>query len=372
MDRFRGWAAGLIALALCAAGGSAAAQAFNKERFWQVGADGEYCAAVAQVDGGAFVLSVDHSEVSFSFAGKGPVAKARRGVLELGPYAFDFTPAYDGDVVYMDDALNEKAMAALARADGVGLRLDGREIVSMALEGTGFAEAMQGADDCSNNKDGWWGKGATPHPEEAARVGDSSGTGFFIAADGVGVTNAHVVEGCKTLTSPRWGDVTLMAVDKVADLAVFKTQRAGPNFVALRGRGPRLGEPLTVAGYPLMGILGDGVRITTGVVSALSGMGGDRSFFQMSAPVQPGNSGGPVIDSGGALIGVTVARAPDLEVAKATGGALPQNINFGVPVTVLQSFLDENGVAAPTKPPAQAGVDAMPLYTFSLLCKGGE
>jgi S1-C subfamily serine protease len=128
---------------------------------------------------------------------------------------------------------------------------------------------------------------------------------------------------------------------------------------------------MSAAGYPLGQLLGSGLKVTTGVVSGLAGPGGGRGLFQLSAPIQPGNSGGPVVDASGALIGVTSAKLDELKVAEATG-IFPQNINFAVPVTVLQSFLDENGVAYKTSAgaaPASSAV-AAPGYTFLLLCSG--
>lgn len=371
MLRLRCWASGLLALAaICAVPAIVSAQALNKEGFWEVGVSdgGDYCTAAAQVDGGTFLFSVAAEGATFGFVSKPALPAARRGVLELGPYAFDFTPKIDEGVLVMDDTFNGKALQAIARADSIGVRLDGREVVSMGLEGTGYDDMVAAVGDCAEGKSGWWGKGAKIAAADGPH-GESSGTGFFVTADGYGLTNAHVVEGCKTIASPRWGAVTVLAVDKVADLALFRTERAGADFVALRPRAPKLGEPLTAAGFPLLGLLGDGVKITTGVVSALSGIQGDRSKIQISAPIQPGNSGGPIIDADGQLIGVAVSRLRDAEVAKATGGMIPQNVNFAVPVTIAQSFLQENGVAAAKAPP-HAGLDAMPLYTFSLMCKG--
>jgi S1-C subfamily serine protease len=129
---------------------------------------------------------------------------------------------------------------------------------------------------------------------------------------------------------------------------------------------------MAAAGYPLGDLIGSGLKITSGVVSGLAGPGGDRGLFQLSAPIQPGNSGGPVIDADGALIGVTDAKLDEIKVAEATG-VFPQNINFAVPVTVLASFLDENGVAyrAAGAAAAKGGAPttAMPGYTFELVCR---
>ena len=160
-----------------------------------------------------------------------------------------------------------------------------------------------------------------------------------------------------------------LAADPRADLAILKAPAGSGQYVPLRTRGPRLGENMSAAGYPLGQLLGPGLKITTGVVSGLSGPQGDSGLFQLSAPIQPGNSGGPVIDADGALIGVVAAKLDELKLADATG-VFPQNINFAVPVTILQSFLDENGVTYKTAAPAGApgATAAMPGYTFAVVC----
>lgn len=365
--------AGLCALSIPA---PVAAQKLNQEGFWSVAVEAPgTCSATASTEDGDFALLVREEEITFAVVTVKPVPRATRGILELGPYAFDFMPSQPAeDVVMFQDALNPRAFAALLEAEDIGVRLDGRQLVAFGLRGTGYLGAIEAAADCASGEAGWWGQGAVAaqdEPDQSRSTGDSSGTGFFVTDDGVGVTNAHVVNGCAAVSSPAWGKVTVIAVDKAADLAIFRTERAGGAHVALRERGPRLGEPLTAAGFPLLGILGEEVKVTTGVVSALSGLGGDRTQMQISAPIQPGNSGGPVIDGDGALIGVAVAKLDEAVMLQKTG-ILPQNVNFAVTVGALQALLDENGVAYTHKRPAQSGVEAMPAYTFSLLCKGDE
>ena len=83
--------------------------------------------------------------------------------------------------------------------------------------------------------------------------------------------------------------------------------------------------------------------MTTGTLSSLSGMGGDTRLVQITAPVQPGNSGGPVLDSAGNLMGVVVSKLDAIKAAKITGD-IPQNVNFAINANVLRSFLDANSV----------------------------
>jgi S1-C subfamily serine protease len=101
-----------------------------------------------------------------------------------------------------------------------------------------------------------------------------------------------------------------------------------------------VGDSVAVAGYPLRGLL-SGFNMTTGTVSSMSGMGGDTRLVQITAPVQPGNSGGPMLDSAGQVMGVLVSKLDAIKTAKLTGD-IPQNVNFAINVNVLRSFLDSN------------------------------
>ena len=126
-----------------------------------------------------------------------------------------------------------------------------------------------------------------------------------------------------------------------SDLALLGATLPGPNAI-LRAQRAAVGEPLSVAGYPLRGLL-SGFNMTTGNLSSLSGIGGDTRLVQITAPVQPGNSGGPVLDSAGNLMGVVVSKLDAIKAAKITGD-IPQNVNFAINANVLRSFLDANSV----------------------------
>ena len=380
MRGFRSVAAWLavVAVAFAPAVGSAE-PVMNKQGVWAVGADKSgLCVASAPIkSGGYFGLMAKDGEVSFGAGVDSRLRQGSQGIFETEAYSFGFKPTYEkeGDSFYFDDFLNKTAMAALRLAKRIHISIDRRTVIDIDVQNTGLDEVLDAVIDCSNGKRGWWGKGADLEQASDDRRQDSapaggSGSAFFISADGVAVTAAHVVKGCSRLESPRWGVVKVLAADPRADLAILKAPAASGQYVPLRARGPRLGENMSAAGYPLGQLLGSGLKITTGVVSGLSGPQGDRGLFQLSAPIQPGNSGGPVIDADGALIGVVAAKLDELKVADATG-VFPQNVNFAVPVTILQSFLEENGVAY--KAAASAGVvgatAAMPGYTFALVCK---
>ena len=115
--------------------------------------------------------------------------------------------------------------------------------------------------------------------------------------------------------------------------------------------------------------LGADPIVTTGTISALSGLRNDRRNIQISAPVQPGNSGGPLLGEDGSIVGVVVEKIDAIKVARATGD-IPQNVNFAISLGTLQSFLNANGVAYAlsdgkgTKSPAEIAAEAS-RYTVS-------
>ena len=97
------------------------------------------------------------------------------------------------------------------------------------------------------------------------------------------------------------------------------------------------------AGFPYYAIAGTSLHLTTGNVSALAGVDDDPRFFSFSAPVQPGNSGGPLIDAKGAVLGLVVARLSEDFIVEATG-TLPQNVNYALAEHELAAFLADAGV----------------------------
>jgi S1-C subfamily serine protease len=172
----------------------------------------------------------------------------------------------------------------------------------------------------------------------------STGTGFFVNADGYLVTNAHVVEGCASVRSPKVGVVQKIAVDKANDLAILKSATKSPDFARLKdGRVGRPGETVVAVGYPYAGALRSSSTVTTGVIAALTGMRDDARILQMTAPVQHGNSGGPLLGPSGAVIGVVNGVVIANEMTRMTND-VPQNINFAIVAGILRGFLDANHI----------------------------
>jgi serine protease Do len=174
----------------------------------------------------------------------------------------------------------------------------------------------------------------------------ASGTAFFISKDGVALTQAHVVERCQQISVNRDGQngtARVLARDDKNDLALLATD-LHPTQAANWRLQVRQGEDVAVYGFPLSGVLASGGNVAVGNVTALAGLGNDSRFLQISAPVQPGNSGGPLLDRNGTVVGIVVAKLNALEIASATGD-IPQNVNFAIKASVAAAFLDAQRVA---------------------------
>ncbi len=176
----------------------------------------------------------------------------------------------------------------------------------------------------------------------------SSGTGFFVSESGHVLTNQHVIEGCtRTTVQVRGGaavDAVVLASNTGVDLALLQTSSpVAAATASFRSQNVRLGEEVVVYGFPLLGDLSSQGNLTVGIVSALSGLDDDLSRMQLSAQIQPGNSGGPVMDRRGNIIGVVVETAND-EYFLEKSGAVPQNVNFAIRDGLARSFLDTNNV----------------------------
>ncbi|MDE0254474.1 MAG: trypsin-like peptidase domain-containing protein [Rhodospirillaceae bacterium] len=268
-------------------------------------------------------------------AGDGPdrktVAAAQHALAELG---YDPGPA--------DGVMGPRTRAALrAFQASAGLPADGRlsKKTAEALVAAFVAAKAAPA-----------GTGKARRPIELA----GAGSGFRVGAAGHILTNAHVVRGCREVRVPpaphmKFRRVAVAARNDAADLALLEGPAGGRSAAFRRGRGIRPGAGVVVAGYPLHGMLAAGVNVSIGSVSALAGPGNDNRLIQISAPVQPGNSGGPVLDYAGNIVGVVVARLDAAKTARATG-SLPQNVNFAVSAGTARAFLDAEGVAYATAP----------------------
>lgn len=172
----------------------------------------------------------------------------------------------------------------------------------------------------------------------------SSGSSFLISSNKL-ITNAHVTDGCNAIGVVQ-GDSILFASEidrsKSMDLSLLSVEE--PLGVAPKRRtSARLGEDIVAAGYPFAQILSKSIKITSGEVSSTAGIGNDATRLQISAPIQPGNSGGPIFDMKGNVVGVSVAKLDDKRMLAQTG-SIAQNVNFAIKPEILKMFLDANNI----------------------------
>ena len=182
----------------------------------------------------------------------------------------------------------------------------------------------------------------------------ASGTGFFNTEDGFLISNAHVVEGAaqvRLVTSAGLISAKVVKVDAANDLALLKAEGRFAPLPLAASRAVKLGGTVATVGFPNIGLQGFAPKLAKGEIASLSGAGDDARYFQISVPVQPGNSGGALVDERGNVVGVVSAKL-SARAALASSGALPENVNYAVKSSYLLGFLESvPEVAAKLKEP---------------------
>ncbi|GLI21751.1 serine protease [Xanthobacter flavus] len=215
--------------------------------------------------------------------------------------------------------------------------------------------------------------GASQKPAGPSRGTIQTGSGFFVNDRGAGITNAHVVADCKSATISGYGPARIVARDAINDMALVQASGDPKTpYAKIRRKPLQLGEAVFVMGFPLAGQLDNGLNFTSGLVSSLAGMGNDARLLQFTAPIQPGNSGGPIVDNGGSIVGVIQSKLSEVASLQ-NNGSLPQNINFGIKADLAANFMRANGVDptdVDTAPPQEATAVAREGrgYTFQIKC----
>jgi S1-C subfamily serine protease len=184
-----------------------------------------------------------------------------------------------------------------------------------------------------------------------------------------------VVRDCSEIHVHNFNAVSrarVLAKDNSNDLALLATEIRTEHVPKWR-LASRQGEEVVVFGFPLAGILASGGNATTGNITALTGLQDDSRFVQISAPIQPGNSGGPVFNKKGEVIGVVVAKLNEIKAA-AILNDFPQNINFAIKSSVASIFLSSYGIALRDEQQSQPMqtadiVDAAKGFTVFIECK---
>ena len=170
----------------------------------------------------------------------------------------------------------------------------------------------------------------------------ASGTGFFITDDGYLITCAHVVEGAtkiSLLTSVGTVEAKLVQTDSANDIALLKADGKFSALPIAASRTASLGDTVATVGFPDPSLQGFSPKLAKGEIAALAGAGDDVRYFQISVPVQPGNSGGALVDGLGNVVGIVSAKL-DAATALAASGALPENVNYAVKSSYLLGFLE--------------------------------
>jgi S1-C subfamily serine protease len=180
------------------------------------------------------------------------------------------------------------------------------------------------------------------------KTGDTAtGTGFLFSSSDYVITSYHVVHGSKSisvrLTNGERIDATIAIKDTNNDIAILKLSKpptSRQNIITLGdSTSVKTGDRVFTYGFPLVDLLGhQEPRYSEGFINSLSGMSNDPRLFQVSIPIQPGNSGGPVFNEKGELIGIATSSI-DTEQTKKVFGAIPQNVNFAIKSAYINSLL---------------------------------
>ena len=170
----------------------------------------------------------------------------------------------------------------------------------------------------------------------------ATGTGFFITDDGYLISNYHVVKDAtkiRLVTSAGTIDAKVVSVDAANDLALLKAEGRFAPLPISPSRTAQLGGTVATIGFPDPGLQGFSPKLAKGEIASLSGAQDNPRYFKISVPVQPGNSGGALVDERGNVVGIVSAKL-DASVALAASGALPENVNYAVKSSFLLGFLE--------------------------------
>ena len=181
-------------------------------------------------------------------------------------------------------------------------------------------------------------------PDQTYKV--ASGTGFYVSDQGHIITNYHVIDGCTDMKVHSKGltlETIQIATDAPNDLALLKVSEVPSYAFALSTTSPYSLQDIIVAGFPFGDRVSSTLKFTQGIVSSIAGIGNNYSEIQIDAALQPGNSGGPIMDDYGNIIAVAVAKL-DVKTIIKDYGVVPENTNFGVKASAVRNLMEGNGV----------------------------
>lgn len=176
------------------------------------------------------------------------------------------------------------------------------------------------------------------------------GTGFFVNSDGYIMTANHVIGDRPHVLVRLSGDKALLyqaeviKADRTNDLALIRIKKSSMPLRLADWESVPIGLEVCTIGFNLVGFIGASMKITQGLINADEGVNGQKTFFQLSAEVEKGNSGGPAIGPDGLVVGIVQQKLNALSVAERTQD-LPQNVNFGLKSQYISRFLEQTPAA---------------------------
>lgn len=254
---------------------------------------------------------------------------------------YDIGVAYESGLGVIRDRVAALKWHYLSASHGIARAKLAADRLETILTRSQIAEAESLAKSFTPRK-----RGGNDHrsgsPSVTSRPPKSSGSAFFISADGYLVTNEHVVKDAaqiRLVTSGGGISAKVVKVDAANDLALLKAEGKFSPLPIASSRSVKLGATVATVGFPNIGLQGFAPKLAKGEIASLSGAGDDARYFQISVPVQPGNSGGALVDERGNVVGVVSAKL-SASAALASSGALPENVNYAVKSSFLLGFLE--------------------------------
>ena len=196
----------------------------------------------------------------------------------------------------------------------------------------------------TNNKVASKPKSSRSQSSSSSNKGGSSGSAFFVTNKGHIITNYHVIQNCRSIPKIKYKDrdveAKVLAKDSALDLALLKAELRNTKYVSLSGDQPKKLQRIIASGYPFGKYISDDLKFTSGIVSSLKGPGDDTTLVQVDAALNPGNSGGPIVDEeSGKLVAVSVMGMKK---------SISEGQNFGIKTSSVKNFLQTNKVKVPS------------------------
>lgn len=254
----------------------------------------------------------------------------------------------DGTGVLKDET-EGLAWFYLARSNGEDeISAQGISIIEARLGKSGAYAAQQRAKEIARRIDAKSSSIGSQNANGATRMEVlGTGSGVIIAADGLVLTASHVIAGAKAIKiSAKQGllDATVVKVDATNDVALLRCKGQFSASRMVISKSIRLGQGVFTIGFPQTNLQGFSPKLTKGEISSLAGMRDDPRHWQISAPIQPGNSGGPLFDENGDIVDIAVSKLDEIAVAERTGN-LTQNVNYALKSAYIRPLLEEHDIA---------------------------